>query len=157
MKVYLDSTNSTRSVDELLDITGLETKNLLHHATQTPLHVVLAFIVRPNANPAGRELRKQCGNLDLERARAFVRNTQEPFVGSRDHLYFSRNMEHVFECALTLAGEEATGRTFKVRTDQLLRVIIEEQDPDTEKFFLAFGIDQWVVQKALKQQKVVED
>jgi len=155
MKVFLDLNNSTRSVDEVLKLTILESSELMHHATQTPAHVVLAFMVRPDVNPAGRELKKQGGNL--ERARTLVRSTQEPFVGKRDHLYFSRNLEHVFERALNLAREEATGRTFKVRTDQLLRAIIEEQDPDTEKLFRELGINQWVVQAALKRTSGSED
>jgi ATP-dependent Clp protease ATP-binding subunit ClpA len=145
-QVYLDSSNSTRSTLGVLTIVDFEIK-LMHHPTQTPVHVVLAMLVRPDANPAGRELKKF--HPDLIRARTFIRDTQEPFIGERNHLYMSDNMKHVFTRAVQLA-EEPGSKDPKVRTDQLLRAIIEEQDPDVEALFKELRINQWMLNAALK-------
>lgn len=147
-QAYLDTSNSTSSTVAVLDIVDLEIK-LLHHGTQTPAHIILAFLVRPDVNPAGRELAKY--EPDLDRARQFIRNIQEPYIGERNHLYMSNNMKHVFTRAVKLAAESG-GRHPEVRTGQLLRAIIEEQDPDTEKLFEVLGINQWKLLAALKNE-----
>jgi ATP-dependent Clp protease ATP-binding subunit ClpA len=146
-QAYLDSSNSTRSTLDVLTIVDFEIK-LLHHATQALVHIVLALLVRPDANPAGRELKKF--HPDLIRARTFIRNTQESFIGERNHLYMSDSMKHVFTRALQLA-EEPGSKDPKVRTDQLLRAIIEEQDPEVEELFKELRINQWMLNAALKK------
>jgi ATP-dependent Clp protease ATP-binding subunit ClpA len=146
-QAYLDSSNSTRSTLDVFTIVDFEIK-LMHHATQVPVHIILALLVRPDANPAGRELKKF--RPDLIRARSFIRNTQEPFVGERNHLYMSDSMKHVFTRAVQLADESGS-KDPKVRTDQLLRAIIEEQDTDVEELFTELRINQWMLDVALKK------
>jgi hypothetical protein len=147
----LDHSNSTTSTLAVLAIANLENK-LLHHEQQSPVHVLLAFMVRPNANPAGRILAQK--NFDVTRARELVRPMYEPYVGPVVHYTPSlvrvyKNVQH--------SDQESGGLRSLVRTDQLLRAIIDEQDPNAEKLFVALGINQWLVQKELKGLSVTEN
>ena len=140
----LDDSNCTASTLAVLDIAKLENE-LLHHEQKSPVHLLLAFMVRPNANPAGRILAQQ--NINLTSARELVKPMYDPYIGPVVH--YTPSLVRVYKTVQHLARESGGLRPL-VRTDQLLRVIIEEQDPNAEKLFKALGINQWHLQKELK-------
>ncbi|CAN5399894.1 hypothetical protein BH10PAT4_BH10PAT4_4130 [soil metagenome] len=151
--IFLDRTNSTPQVNEVLTLVDFEMK-LLRHNTQTPAHVVLALLVRADANPASRLLAQY--TTDLVTARKFVRAAQEPQTAEIALVYFSDSMKNVFERALIIARQSEVPNQ-PVRSTHLLQAIIEELDPETDKLFNKLGVYPWHLYRDLKNHDTTDD
>ncbi|MFY9228471.1 MAG: Clp protease N-terminal domain-containing protein [Candidatus Microsaccharimonas sp.] len=149
---HLTTLNATAQTLAAMDVAVLEVK-LLVHRVLSPAHVVLAFILRPQADYAGKTLADF--SPDLEKAREEVRKMYEPRKGELAVIGYTRPLTESIQLALKIAREES-GPSAKVRTDHFLRAIIEQQDPDVEQLFDTLGINHWQVQAALKQRNGVE-
>ncbi len=149
---HLTTTNATGQTLAVMDVAALEVK-LLVHRVKSPAHVVLAFILRPQADYAGKTLADF--SPDLQKAREEVRKMYEPRKGELAVIGFTRPLTESMQLALRIAREEG-GPSAKVRTDHLLHAIIDQQDPDVEQLFDTLGINHWQVQAALKQRTGVE-
>jgi len=148
VQVQLDRSNATKATLDIMTIVDLEMK-LLRHNTQTPSHIILAFLVRPGVSPAGRTLKSY--NPSLGRAREFLKITQAPSIGTPAVIYLSDSMKKVFVRALELARQESTSVPPLVRTDQLLRAIIDEQDDDAQELFDTLGINPLALKASLSR------
>jgi len=149
---HLDSTKATAQTLAVMDLAALEVK-LLGHRVQSPAHIVLAFILRPQADYAGKTLADF--SPDLEKAREEVRKMYQPTKKLVEVIGFTRPLTESMQLALKIAREESGPRA-KVRTDHLLHAIIDQQDPDVEQLFDTLGINHWQVQAALKRRNGVE-
>jgi len=148
VQVQLDRSNATKATLDIMTIVDLEMK-LLRHNTQTPAHIILAFLVRPGVSPASRALKSY--NPNLGRAREYVKIAQLPSISAPVVVYLSESMKSVFTRALELAKQESTSVRPLVRTDQLLRAIIDEQDDDAQKLFHTLGINPLALKASLSR------
>jgi len=151
--IVLDRTNSTPQLNEVLTLVDFEMK-LLCHNTQTPAHIILALMVRPDANPASRLLKQH--TTDLTAAREFMRSTREPHLGRITVVHFSDYMKNVFERALSLAHQQEVPNQ-PVRSTHLLQAIIEQLDPETDELFNKIGVYQWYLYRELKSHAASDD
>lgn len=149
---HFTTQNATGQTLAVMDLAALEVK-LLGHRVKSPAHVVLAFILRPQANYAGKTLADF--SPDLEKAREEVRKMYERRKGELAVIGFTRPLTESMQLALKIAREES-GPHAKVRTDHLLHAIIDQQDPDVEQLFDTLGINRWQVQAALKRRNGAE-
>ncbi|MFZ3009644.1 MAG: Clp protease N-terminal domain-containing protein [Candidatus Microsaccharimonas sp.] len=145
---HLTPLNATSQTLAAMDVAALEVK-LLVHRVKGPAHVVLAFMLRPQADYVGKTLADF--SPDLEKAREEVGKMYEPRKGELAVIGYTRPLTESIQLALKIAREES-GPNAKVRTDHLLHAIIDQQDPDVEQLFDSLGINHWQVQAALKRR-----
>lgn len=147
--------NATSQVLDLMRIVDIEMKRMLRHQVQGPVHVVLAYMVRPGLG-AGKVLAAY-NHSSSDSARSFIKSMYLIHIDEVQVIYFTQNMKNVFKRSLEIALRESSSSPPLVRTDQLLRAILMEQDSNTEKLFLALGIDRERVYNELKKDRFVEE
>jgi len=150
---HLDRTNATEQVTSVLTLAPLEMQ-VLQHTTQAPAHVVLAFMIRPDANAASRLLARY--TTEVAKARTYVKTIQALHVGEIAVMYLSASMRRVYESALEIANQIDT-TTSVVRTIDLLQAIIQEDDSSTDTLFNKLGVNKWDLYNDLKGHAASDD
>jgi ATP-dependent Clp protease ATP-binding subunit ClpA len=144
----------TEQTEQTMVTLDLLMKQTFRHHVQGPVHVLMALIAKGNANAAGRLLRAH--GVDPAKAKDLVVPMYEVFQEPAEVLLFTPDMKLVVSTATRLAAESGDPLQ-RVTTTQLLRAIIEVQDPNSVKLLDELGVHPWKLLAALKGATEHED